>query len=165
MTLLSLQHCRYSTWLRKEKKDLEEITDFLLLKEAELRSHVDFNEIHKDDIDALSCFKESLGIKRFAESHQYDEEATIATRTTIATPSPSSSRRVASTAGSRRSVQSNMSNLSPLEEGDSQEENDSPTQQKKRRLHSFQNSLRSSLSRTVVEEGDRSVGDESESTA
>jgi hypothetical protein len=156
MTFLSLHHCRYSTWLRKEKEDLEEIIDFLLLKEAELRSH---------DIDALSSFKESLGIKRIAESSQYDEETTIATRTTIATPSPSSSRRVASTAGSRRSVQSNMSNLSPLEEGDSQEENDSPTPQKKRRLHSFQNSLRSSISRTVVEEGDRSVGDESETAA
>jgi hypothetical protein len=161
-----LYNCRYTTWLRKEQEDLEEITDFLLSKEAELRSHSDFNEIHDDDLEALSAFKESIGIKRTAESSHYDEETTIATRTTIATPSPSSSRKAASTVGSRRSVQSNMSNLSPLEEGDSLEEHDSPTPQKKRRLPSSQNSMQSSISRTVVEEEDHdSAGDASETTA
>lgn len=131
-----------------------------------LRSQDDFNEIHDDDLEALALFKESLGIKRNVESSYYDEETTIATRTTIATPSPSSSRKRGSTVGSRRSAQSNMSNLSPLEEGESREE-DSPTPQKKRRLHSPQNSLQSSVTRTVVEEEveQGSDGNESESTS
>jgi hypothetical protein len=128
------------------------------LKESELRSHSDFNEIHEDDLEVLASFKESLGIKRVAESSYYDEETTIATRTTIATPSPSSSRRRGSTVGSRRSMQSNMSNLSPLEEGDSQEE-ESPTPQKQRRLHSSQHSLQSSLTRTMVEEDEEEGSD------
>jgi hypothetical protein len=166
MVSLSLHLCRYSSWLRKEKEYLEETVDFLLSKEAELRSHQDFNEIHEDDLEALSSFKESLGMRRTAGSSHYDEETTIATRTTVATPSPPSSRKAGSTVGSRRSVQSNMSNLSPLEEGDSQEENDSPTPHKKRRLHSSQNSLQSSISQTVVEEEEHdSDGDESKTAA
>ncbi|KAG7357038.1 hypothetical protein IV203_001726 [Nitzschia inconspicua] len=156
---------KYSSWLKKEKEDLEEVKEYLQSKESMLRSHSDFNEIHDDDLEALTSFKESLGIKTASESSYYDDETTIATRTTAATPSPSSSRRRSSTVGSRRSVQSNLSNLSPLEEGDSREEEDSPTPQKKRRLHSSQNSLQSSVTRTVVEEEQGDDGNESETTA
>lgn len=147
---------RYSSWLKKEIDDLEDITVFILSKEAELKAHSDFNDIHEDDLGALASFKGSLGIKRSAETSYYDEESTIATRTTMATPSPCSShRRGSSTVGSRRSVQSNMSNLSPLEEGDSREEEEiesSPSPRKKRKRQPSPNSLQSALSNAVVEE-------------
>jgi hypothetical protein len=138
---------------------MEEITDFLLSKESEIRSHADFSEIHEDDLAALATFKENLGIRRVVVNSHYDEETTIATRTTIATPSPSSSRKPTSTAGSRRSVQSNISNLSPLEEEENREEDDSPTPQKKRRRLSFQNSLQSGMTNTVVEEEEEEHSD------
>lgn len=146
--------------MKKERDDLEVLTDFLLAKESELRSHADFGEVHDDDMKSLALFKESLGIKRTAESSYYDEETTIATRTTIATPSPSSSRNKTLAGSSRRSVQSNVSNLSPLEEGDSQDEDESPTPQKRRRLMSTQ----SSMTKTVVMEEEEGQDSDSDAT-
>ena len=123
-------------------------------KESELRQHDDFKEIHEDDFHALVDFKASLGIKHTMESSLLDEE-TIATRTTMATPSPSSSRKRSVASSSRRSVQSNVSNLSPLEEND---EDESPTPQKRRRLMSTQ----SSMTKTVVMEEDEEESDSDE---
>ncbi|KAL3912367.1 MAG: hypothetical protein SGARI_001195, partial [Bacillariaceae sp.] len=143
-----------------EQDDLEELTDFVLSKESELRSHSEFSEVHEDDLEKLREFKESLGIKRAAEISYYDEETTIATRTTIATPSPSSSRKRTAASSSRRSVQSNVSNLSPLEEGDSHDEDESPTPQKRRRLMSTQ----SSMTKTVVMEEDAEEDSDSDET-
>jgi hypothetical protein len=132
-----------------------------LSKESELRSHSDFSEVHEDDVISLAKFKESLGIKRTAESSYYDEETTIATHTTIATPSPSSSLNKTPAGSSRRSVQSNISNLSPLEEGDSQDEEASPTPQKRRRLMSTQ----SSMTTTVVMEEEEQASDSDDTEA
>jgi hypothetical protein len=117
--------------------------------------------VHEDDVISLAKFKESLGIKRTAESSYYDEETTIATRTTIATPSPSSSLNKTPAGSSRRSVQSNISNLSPLEEGDSQDEEASPTPQKRRRLMSTQ----SSMTTTVVMEEEEQASDSDDTEA
>lgn len=146
---------RYSGWIKKEREDLEELTDFVLSKESELRSHSEYDEVHPDDKEGLATFKESLGIKRAAESSYYDDETTIATRTTMATPSPSSSRKKTPAGSSRRSVQSNISNLSPLAEGDSEDSQDSPTPQKRRRLMSTQ----STMSKTVVMEEEEQGSD------
>ncbi|KAL3920710.1 MAG: hypothetical protein SGILL_003121, partial [Bacillariaceae sp.] len=151
---------KYSSWIKKERDDLEELADFVLSKESELRSHPDFDDVHDDDKKALEVFKENLGIRRIAESSYYDDETTIATRTTLATPSPSSSRKKTPAGSSRRSVQSNVSNLSPLEEGDSDDEEVHSTPQQRRRLMSAQ----STMSKTVVMEEEEQGSDSSGSS-
>jgi hypothetical protein len=160
---------RYSTWIKKEKDDLEHLSDFLLSKESELRAHPEFDEVHPDDLRALSTFKESLGIKGFAEMSNADEETTMYDEQTptAGTPSPmsaaSSRRRISTTdSRSRTSFQSNLSNLSPLYEDENDEDHaGSPTPQKRRKLDSSRggdNSVGSSITKstynpgTVVEE-------------
>jgi hypothetical protein len=138
---------KYSTWIKKNKLQLEELKTHLLQKETVLRTHPDFDEVHEDDLAAVRAFKESLGIRetktRFSESTYTQDDDSVAEDQPIATPSPAaasaSSRRRISTASSQRSRLSTQSNLSPLyeEEGvaDSEEDRDvSPSPQKRRRL-------------------------------
>ena len=161
-------HIRYSHWIKKENDDLEQLADFIMTKESELRAHPEFDEIHHDDLKALVAFKESLGIKRGIGMAHADEETTVyddQTATAAGTPSPvsaASSRRRLSTTGSRSrsSVQSNVSNLSPLyEEGDDDdnaEKPESPTPQKRRRLNSSRggdNSIGSSITKSTYNPG------------
>jgi hypothetical protein len=135
-------------------------------KESELRAHPEFDEVHHEDLKALVVFKESLGIKRGVGMSHADEETTMyddQTATAAGTPSPvsaASSRRRISTTGSRSrsSVQSNVSNLSPLyEEGDDDmEKAESPTPQKRRRLNSSRggdNSIGSSITKSTYNPG------------
>ena len=136
------------------------LSDFLIEKETELHRHPEFEEVHEDDLKALSDFKKSLGIKRIAtKSLGTGGDAVTAENRSIslaATPSPStaasggSSRRgTMSTLSkgsrtSRRSGISVQSELSPLLEeedaenngggGDSGGSDASPTPQKRRRL-------------------------------
>lgn len=153
---------RYSHWIRKENDDLEHLADYIMSKESELRAHPEFDEVHHEDLKALVAFKESLGIKRRVGMSHADEETTIYDdqTTTAGTPSPmsgASSRRRISTTGSRSrsSVQSNVSNLSPLYEEGDDDDNDkaeSPTPQKRRRLNSSRggdNSIGSSVTKST----------------
>ena len=135
------------------------LSDFLIEKETELHRHPEFEEVHEDDLKALSDFKKSLGIKRIAtKSLGTGGDVVTAENRSIslaATPSPStaasggSSRRgTMSTLSkgsrtSRRSGISVQSELSPLLEeedvennggGDSGGSDASPTPQKRRRL-------------------------------
>ena len=141
---------KYSIWIKKNKGQLETLKDFLLTKEAALHAHPEFDEVHPDDLAALSTFKESLGIKETRrvtiEATPTQDDFTVETGTqasAIATPSPGAaskgSRRRISTASSQRSRMSTQSALSPLyeEEGaspDADEMEESPSPQKRRKL-------------------------------
>lgn len=157
---------RYSHWIKKENDDLEQLADFIMSKESELRAHPEFDEVHHEDLKALVAFKESLGIHRGVGMSHVDEETTMYDdqTATAGTPSPmsgASSRRRISTTGSRSrsSVQSNVSNLSPLyEEGDDSDNDkaESPTPQKRRRLNSSRggdNSIESSITKSTYNPG------------
>ena len=144
---------------------MEQMSNFLIEKESELRRHPEFGEVHDDDLNALADFKKSLGIKRVAVDTSFST-ADDRSFSVAATPSPStaasggSSRRGTLSAlskgsrASRRSGMSTQSELSPLLEEDDTENNGSdgdgdsdrdrdgnqsdgsPTPQKRRRLDS-----------------------------
>lgn len=144
---------KYSVWVKKERGHLDQLSDYLIEKESELRHHPEVNEVHEDDLSTLADFKRSLGIKRVPEisyetddgiSHADDHSYSMATPTTAASGG-SSRRRMSSAASrgsrsSRRSGISVQSELSPLYEEDTRVEDDetesSPTPQKRRRFHS-----------------------------
>lgn len=153
---------KYLIWIKKEKNQLEQLIDYLLQKESELRNHPEYDEVHEDDLEALDELKRSLGISKRI-SYARDVTSTVADAddytSAMATPSPStvasvaSSRRRSSTVGSQRSRLSAQSNLSPLYEEEILRDDDegvdsdsSPTPKKHRRLNG--SSLR----------GDSSVG-------
>ncbi len=165
---------------------MEQLSDFLLEKESELRRHPEFEEVHDDDLNALSDFKKSLGIKQkvvgSSEGNVIDDQSFSA-----ATPSPAtaSSSRRGTLSGiskgsrtSRRSGMSVQSELSPLYEevdaenvgaNDDDENNDSngsPTPQKRRRLdspsrrHAEHGSVESSMTKSTYNRG--SIPEENE---
>ena len=132
---------RYSNWAKKNKYGLEDLKQFILEKEEVLKSHPEFNDVHEDDLKALRTFKESLDMEvEVAQVVSQDDESSEDDKSAVGTPSPSksstaSSRRRISTAGSQRSRLSTQSNLSPLEEeGDSDDEEMSPSPPKRRRV-------------------------------
>ena len=168
---------RYSIWIKKEKGHLEQLSDFLIQKESELRRHPEFEEILEADLNALVDFKKTLGIKQLVTDTSFgtpaDEDVSISV---AATPSPSttaSSRRGATSTlskgsrASRRSGMSAQSELSPLyeeeddaeknsvdsdDDDDNEEGDPSPTPQKRRRLDSYS---RRGTERTIKEENEK----------
>lgn len=164
---------KYSSWIKKNKAQLETLKDFLFEKESALRTHPEFDEVHEDDLAALRTFKESLGIR---ETRQISVESTYAQddysaadedASAIATPSPGTAslnrRRSSSIAGSQRSRMSTQSALSPLEETEERDEV-SPSPQKRRRLarslgDSATKSTAGTVQRTIDEEDE---GEDSE---
>ena len=160
---------------------MEQLSDFLLEKESELRRHPEFEEVHDDDLNALSDFKKSLGIKRKVTDDSFGT-ANDDNSFSVATPSPAtaiSSRRGTHSGvskGSRASRRSNMSSqseLPPLYEeddaendgGDENNESDgSPTPQKRRRLDN--GSMGSSLKRgSIPEENEQDASDSENGSA
>jgi hypothetical protein len=155
---------KYSTWIKKDKQQIAIMRENLNVNEEELRAHPEFDDVHEDDLAALTNFRESLGIKvtRFStqtsvmespNNTQGDDYSLEDDRTdggATATPSPSpgagstvSGRRRISTAGSHMSRMSAQSSLSPLPEEDvvdSNEEEEEDSLPKRRRLAGSQRS-------------------------
>ena len=153
-------------------------------KEYDLHRHPEFEEVHEDDLNALSDFKKSLGIKQKVTDASFGNDSSFS----VATPSPSTgtSSRLGTLSGvskgsrtSRRSGMSAHSELSPLYEEDDAEndggdggkddngESDgSPTPQKRRRLDSSskhrgeQSSVGSSIAKSKYNQ--RSIPEENE---
>lgn len=173
--MLSSVYHRFSNWIKKEKDHMEQMSNFLIEKETELRRHPESGEVHEDDLNALADFKKSLGIKRVAVDTTFST-ADDRSFSVAATPSPStaasggSSRRGTLSAmskgsrASRRSGMSTQSELSPLLEEDDTENNGSdgdsdrdgnesdgsPTPQKRRRLDSSQRAEHSSVGSSIT---------------
>ena len=148
---------------------MEQLSDFLIEKESELRRHPEFDEVHEDDLNALADFKKSLGIKRVVESSYITEAGTDDRSFSVTTtPSPAtamsgtpSRRGLSSTASrgsraSRRSGVSVQSELSPLYEEDNpgdggdDDTEASPTPQKRRRLNSSSHRSDSSIGSSIT---------------
>jgi hypothetical protein len=151
---------RYSTWAKKNKGELQDLKEYLLSKEAAMRSHPEFNEVHEDDLEALRSFNDSLGIKASSQSAPsitqdgvFEEQ-----QSAVATPSPgtasaSSSRRRISTASSQISRMSTQSNLSPLAEEEAAESDSdgrSPSPLKRRKLASSNSMASGSVTLSVA---------------
>jgi hypothetical protein len=179
---------KYSSWIKKNKGQLEILKDGLLANEAALGSHPEFDQVHEDDLNSLKMFMESLGIsdsrRRVAESSYTQDDYSVADdpTNTIAIPSPiaasTSSRRRISGASSQRSRMSTQSNLSPLYEEDAAPDNEereiSPSPQKRRRLAGSlrdqsqtpideEDEDQGSYSQTPIDEGDEDQGSDSDS--
>jgi hypothetical protein len=155
---------KYSIWVKKEKAQLEQLTDYILQKESELHQHPEFDEVHEDDLRALDELKKSLGMSKRVS---YTREATNTVAddygSAMATPSPSADTSVTSTSrhrfstiGSQRSRLSVQSNLSPLyeeeiprDEDDLENSDTSPTPQKRRRLENSSRRADTSVGSTL----------------
>ena len=150
---------KYSTWMKRNRGQLDALASFIHQKEAAFEAHPEFDEVHQDDLAALAEFKKALGIQSsnrnsvsFSMEPEFDDR-----QSTAATPSPTSTaatpssrrRRSSASGGSQKSRYSTQSNLSPLEEV---EETVSPSPQKRRRLAS---SL--SVNSPIEEEDDSTV--------
>ena len=134
---------KFTSWVKKDKENLDNLTDFLIAKETELRRHPEFDEIHPEDLNSLTNFRKSMGIKG---EISYSIVSGTDGRSISMAESPAStavsSRRRISTTGSRVSRLSGLSiqsELSPLLEEDDDtrvEDGDetSPTPQKGRQL-------------------------------
>ena len=112
---------KFTNWVKKEKDHVDTLTNFLISKELELRRHPEFDDVHPDDLNALAEFKKSLGIKgdiSFSVSAAGDTEGRNISMAESPVSSNISSRRRVSTAGSRISRLSGLSELSPLLEED-----------------------------------------------
>jgi hypothetical protein len=135
---------KFTSWVKKDKDNLDNLTDFLIAKETELRRHSEFDEVHPEDLSCLANFRKSMGIKG---EISYSIVSGTDGRSISMAESPAStavsSRRRTSTTGSRVSRLSGLSvqsELSPLlEEDDDTRVEDgsetSPTPQKGRQLH------------------------------
>ena len=112
---------KFTNWVKKEKDHVDTLTNFLISKELELRRHPEFDDVHPDDLNALAEFKKSLGIKgdiSFSVSAAGDTGGRNISMAESPVSSNISSRRRVSTAGSRISRLSGLSELSPLLEED-----------------------------------------------
>mmetsp|Transcript_4445 Transcript_4445/g.12822 ORF Transcript_4445/g.12822 Transcript_4445/m.12822 type:complete len:1392 (+) Transcript_4445:134-4309(+) len=142
---------KYSNWIKKEKGHRRTLAAVLLEKEASLRAHPDFVEVHEDDYRCIRTFQEAFGIaapKRRQSQHSRDDSSSIghhsnhsATETPASGAPSTGSRRPHSAAGSQRSARMSIqSNLSPLRESPEDREDSvdsgSPSPQKRRRLAS-----------------------------
>jgi len=174
---------KYSMWIKKQKGHLEQLSDYLIAKESELRHHPEFEEVHEDDLNTLADFKKTLGIKRVAEiSYDSDDGAptaddrsySMATANTLTSGGSSRARpSSAASRSSRRSGISVQSELSPLYEEDDDtkigEDDDelSSTPQKRRRFRSpssrGEGSAASSVSKSAQSRGTILEDDEQES--
>lgn len=139
---------KYGSWIKKNKVHRDILGNVLFAKEAALRSHPDFDEVHEDDLSCIREFQSALGLsspkKHRSERRSYQAEESSTFKAPRTSTSPSSTlrsagtRRPMSATGSQRSRPSVQSNLSPLVESpESQEmklENESPSPQKRRRL-------------------------------
>lgn len=136
---------KFLGFVKKRKKLMKEIGDLFLEKEEELKSDPDFSEIRPEDMEAVDIFARGLGLARkppkkakraaatpIADEEEEEEEED---ETSFVSPLPRSSnkRRISQASmGSVRSARSNTSNLSPLYEDES-EDDDLPIQTLKRR--------------------------------
>jgi hypothetical protein len=144
---------KYSSWIKRNKNHRELLADILFSKEATLRAHPEFDEVHEDDLRCVSEFQDTLGIaapkrRRVSPERAQDESVGRASIRSAGTGTPGSgaasagSRRPMSAAGSQRSRFSVQSNLSPLLESPEDRpespfgEEDSPSPQKRTRLSS-----------------------------
>jgi len=117
---------KFTNWVKKDKAELDKLTDFLIGKETELRRHPEFDEIHPDDLNSLADFRKSLGIKGEISYSVVSATGDTEGRYISMADSPASSalfsRQRMSTAGSRVSRLSGFSAqsdlLSPLVEED-----------------------------------------------
>ncbi len=140
---------KYASWIKKNKIHREHICDYLFTKEAALRSHPDFDEVHEDDLRCIREFQAILGLSVPKRQHAsqdlsqtYEDSSVGRVSRTTATPASTArstgSRRPMSAAGSQQSRVSLQSNLSPLiespEDRELEEEEHSPSPQKRRRL-------------------------------
>lgn len=127
---------KYSNWFKRDNEKRNILAHALFAKEAAMRSHPEFDEVHEDDLRCIEKFRESLGI----EGGNPAEESSVnfSRNETVGTPGGRSigstgARRKLSTAGSQRSRISVQSNLSPLLESPAEKE-ESPSPHKRRRL-------------------------------
>merc|ERR1712238_107136 len=133
---------KFTSWVKKDKTELDKLTDFLIGKETELRRHPEFDEIHPDDLNSLADFRKSLGIKGDISYSVVSATGDTEDRYISMADSPASSatfsRQRMSTAGSRVSRLSGFSAqsdlLSPLveEEDDTKVEDGDDTSQSHR---------------------------------
>merc|ERR1712238_283431 len=133
---------KFTSWVKKDKTELDKLTDFLIGKETELRRHPEFDEIHPDDLNSLADFRKSLGIKGDISYSVVSATGDTEDRYISMADSPASSatfsRQRMSTAGSRVSRLSGFSAqsdlLSPLveEEDDTKVEDGDETSQSHR---------------------------------
>lgn len=137
---------KYANWMKKSKTHRATLVDFLMSKEAALRAHPEFDEVHEDDLQCITDFQEALGIKiqrRRRVSQEPHDDASVEKSTGRSAGTPGSgaasagSRRALSVAGSHRSRVSVQSNLSPLLESPEDRDEDAAddvSPQKRRRL-------------------------------
>jgi len=136
---------KYSSWIKKNRNHREHLATVLFDKEAALRAHAEFDEVHHDDLQCIRDFQEALAISvplQRRSNHLATEDSSTAgraSRTPNGTPGSMArtvgSRGPMSATSSQRSKVSVQSNLSPLVESPDHEDS-SPSPQKRRRLTS-----------------------------
>lgn len=156
---------KYATWIKRNKEQRAVLRADLDAREADLRAHADFEEVHEDELAALASFRKALGIKeskREATSpssvahndvtdYSSDEEGTKSVS--------SGKRRRLSRSGSVSSMRSRMSSvqnsLSPLEEEDDTAMEESPVNEDEESLSSENRSpgQAKTYSQEPIEEG------------
>jgi hypothetical protein len=142
---------KYASWIKTNKNHRELLATVLFDKEAALRVHPEFDEVHQDDLQCIRDFQEGLKIavpqKRWGTrntSVSLDDPSGAGRASRIPGGTPSSmarstgSRAPLSASSSQRSRISVQSNLSPLVESPEDREDDDSTlsPQKRRRLTS-----------------------------
>lgn len=129
---------KYAMWIKRNKNHREVLTDFVISKEAALRTHPEFDEVHEDDLRCIVDFQEALGLtipKKRRVSHeasQVEGDTSVgreSVRSGGGTPgsgvASGGSRRALSAAGSQRSrLSAQSSSLSPLVESPKGEKQD-----------------------------------------
>lgn len=54
---------KYLVWIKRLQAPMRDLGNELTMREQKLRAHSEFQEVHDDDLKALSTFREALGIK------------------------------------------------------------------------------------------------------
>lgn len=144
---------RYANWIRRNKEQRNVLQCDLDDREATLREHPDFDEVHDDDLAAIASFRNALGIKESKRQVTLPRRVTTDANHSVTDYSSdeddprsvaSGKRPRLSHGGSVSSARSRMSSvqnfLSPLlEEEDTEEnspeENASPPTAKRRSGH------------------------------
>jgi len=122
---------KYGNWIKQNKENLGMICRELDSREDELRKHPDFEEVHEDDLAALSSFRSFLGLQELnttpssksSDGMEEEDDGVSALQTphsknVMKTRTPSRG----SSMGSLRSKISTRSSLSPLLEEDNSDE-------------------------------------------
>ena len=173
---------KYLVWIKRDKTHRRELSNELQIREADLRAHPEFQDVHEDDLKALASIREALGLKVKSSLDQNAKERAVSpAEGTLedyserendgnTTPSNSflksdlgSSTKRSSVSSAHSKLSSVRGSLSPLQEHRASEDSDDYSSVSSKKRGPETQTTYEGESQNTVEAGESNVTDDEES--